>query len=169
MIYFQMPVQANSVASINIPSIGVETTLNTGSHSDLVDMGKKILYKPVLDTEFSYDLCTEGRNSYVAGHSSPAKKWQNSYPAVRVFQNVHKLQINDIIDAENQDGVKCSYKVSDVKIFSSNKIKDNTYVFPRSVFNYLMDDDKDGKSTLTLQTCDKQPGVIIAVKAEKID
>jgi sortase (surface protein transpeptidase) len=168
MCYLQLPVSADTYSTIKIPAIGVDTGLNYGSHANLSDMAEKILYKPVLDIEYSYDLCTPEHNTYIAGHSAPALKWQNKYPAVRVFQNLKDLKVGDTIEANRNNGQSCSYKVTDVRKFRSERIKDKSYRFPISVFNYLMDDDADGKSTLTLQTCDTEPGVIIVVKAEAV-
>ena len=168
MSYSQLPVNAATYSTIKIPAINVDTGLNYGSHANLNDMAEKILYNPVLDIEFSYDICTMGHNTYIAGHSAPVQKWQNKYPAVRVFQDLNALRIGDTIDAARNDGQNCSYKVTDVRKFRSERIKDKSYRFPISVFKYLMEDNAEGKTTLTLQTCDTEPGVIIAVKAELV-
>ena len=168
MCYFQLPVNADTYSTIKIPTLNIDTGLNYGSHANLNDMAEKILYNPVLDVEYSYDLCSIGHNTYIAGHSAPALKWQNKYPAVRVFQDLNALQMGDTINAARNDGQNCSYKVTDVRKFRSERIRDKSYRFPISVFKYLMEDDSEGKTTLTLQTCDPEPGVIIAVKAELV-
>ena len=168
MSYLQLPVSADTYSTIQIPSIGLDVGLNYGSHAKLADMAEKILYKPVLDIDYSYDLCTPKHNTYIAGHSAPALKWQSKYPGVRDFENLKDLKEGDIINANRNDGQKCSYKVTEIRKFRSERIKDKSYRFPISVFKYLMEDNVDGKSTLTLQTCDPEPGVIIAIKAEAV-
>jgi sortase (surface protein transpeptidase) len=105
------------------------------------------------------DLCSDG-NAYIAGHSSPTKRNQK---AGKIFANLHKVKRGDIVTAKD-----CKYEVRSITVLTGTANRDGiTYKYPENEKEYIRANIfKSG--TLTLQTCTKQLGQILVIKAIKL-
>ena len=105
------------------------------------------------------DLCSTG-NAYIAGHSSPTKRKQK---AGRVFQNLHKLKIGQLIQTND-----CEYRIESITVISGRANPNGiSYKFNQDQINFVKENTYTN-GTLTLQTCTKKLGQILIIKAQKI-
>lgn len=149
-----------TISKINLTNI----SLAKSSISTIADMDKKMLYAPVVEDKISPDLCSDYGNSYISGHSEPAKSSDKNYPGVNIFSNLHELEVDDIINVTNSKGVQCAYKVTgwDTAITGVNNS------VSREIFTNAYFPDTD-KVTLTIQTCQKGSATVrLLLRAEKI-
>jgi len=157
---------AKNLPSISIPAINIyNRSLDYGTINDLSNLDKRLLYNPVVESQSSADLCTLQKNSYIVGHSEPAIASTSGYPGVYVFSDLNQLNPGDIINVTNQNGASCSYKVTNWEKVVTNS-QDQV---PLSVFNNLYNPNTGGKSTLTIQTCQKgSASVRLILRAEMV-
>jgi sortase (surface protein transpeptidase) len=100
-----------NATTLSIPKLGIfNSTLNEGSLRNIPDIDNKLLYGAVLENQVSNSPCSIG-HSYIYGHSEPAESWQNAYPGVRIFANLHTLGIGDRIEIKTKTGQSCVYEL----------------------------------------------------------
>lgn len=140
---------------LKINSIGLNTQVVNASQS-LSQASRLMDNNPVNQGS---ELCSDD-HSYIAGHSSPTKRNQK---AGRVFANLHKLEVGDLIQAND-----CQYEVREIRVLTGKANRNGiTYTFDLEDWEYAVYNVFEG-GTLTLQTCTKKLGQILIIKAVKI-
>jgi len=156
---------ASSGPSLSIPAINLQSNLDYATIQNLADLDNKILYNPAVESAISADVCTAGRNSYIAGHSEPAIASTKNYPAVYVFSRLTELKPGDKIFVTGRNGASCTYQVTHWETVVTNQ---NDQV-PQSVFNNLYNPNTNGRSMLTIQTCQKGSATVrLILRAEMV-
>ena len=141
--------------TLKIDSINLNTQVVNASQS-LSQASRLMDNNPVNQAS---QLCSDD-HSYIAGHSSPTKRNQK---AGRVFANLHKLEIGDLIQAND-----CQYEVKEIRVLTGRANRNGfTYTFDLDDWEYAVSDTFEN-GTLTLQTCTKKLGQILIIKAQKI-
>jgi len=154
LILAPISTQANT-QSLQIDSINLSTQVVNAS-------GTMAQNYKLLDTNpinQGSDLCSND-NAYIAGHSSPTKRNQK---AGRVFQNLHKLKIGQLIQTND-----CKYRIESITVISGRANPNGiSYKFNQDQINFVLENTFEN-GTLTLQTCTKKLGQILIIKAQKI-
>ena len=154
LILAPISTQANT-QSLQIDSINLSTQVVNAS-------GTMAQNYKLLDTDpinQGSDLCSND-NAYIAGHSSPTKRNQK---AGRVFQNLHKLKIGQLIQTND-----CKYRIESITVISGRANPNGiSYKFNQDQINFVLENTFEN-GTLTLQTCTKKLGQILIIKAQKI-
>lgn len=157
-IFINLLIPINTTAqseAFTIKSIKLTTTVQKVSGDDL-KANSDIMDNTAINQ--GDDLCSNG-NAYIAGHSSPTKRRQK---AGRVFANLHKVKRGDIVTSKD-----CKYEVRSVTILTGKANRDGiSYHFTKKEADFVKENTFEN-GTLTLQTCTKQLGQILVIKAIK--
>jgi LPXTG-site transpeptidase (sortase) family protein len=154
-------------AKVSIPAINLtDVSLDYGTVNDMALLQRKLLFNPVVENQLTQDFCGQGGdNSYLMGHSEPSIPSEDSYPAARVFRNLHKLKLGDVIQTTNLQNEACSYQIT--KIFRVTT--DQTGYVPGDIYNDLFWPAADGASILTIQTCELGSATVrLIIRAKRI-
>jgi sortase (surface protein transpeptidase) len=150
--------------SIEIPGLNLKSDLQPATIANLKDLDKKMLDTPVFEKNYAQNICSETGNTYILGHSEPAKFSQRGYSGVYVFNKLHTLKPGDIINLTSFSGEKCSYKV-----FGWDKVEtDDQDRVSQSEFDRALQPNYDFPS-LTIQTCQLGSATVrLLLRAERI-
>jgi sortase (surface protein transpeptidase) len=160
------PKPSPNQASITIPKIGLNgVKVHYASMLNLADLDNKMLYRPIVENQLTPDFCTPGKNTYMLGHSEPAISSTRNMPGVYIFSNLHKLQAGDLIHVRGNQGQTCSYRVTHWEKVTT----DSQDRVSSEVFYNLLYPKNGGKTTLTVQTCQKGSATVrLILRAELV-
>ncbi len=155
----------SNTPNITINSIEMKNQkLQYATIKKIDDLYSKMQQTPIVESNYAPDLCTKNKNAYVMGHSEPSyfgEKGNGLY----AFSRLEEVEIGDVITVTNIQGQECSYKATGwdfVRTDSQDQIT-------REQFNKLFYPKNGGKSTLTLQTCQKGSSTVrLILRAEMI-
>lgn len=150
---------------ITIQSIGMnKQELQYASIKRIDDLYSKMQQTAIIEDGYAPDLCTKNKNAYVLGHSEPSYFGETGN-GVYVFSRLEEVEVGDIITVTNNQGQECSYKATAWDFVRT----DNADQITREQFNKLFYPKNGGKSTLTLQTCQKGSSTVrLILRAEMI-
>lgn len=152
-------------SSITIQSIGMnKQELQYASIKRIDDLYTKMKQTAIVEDGYAPDLCTKNKNAYVLGHSEPSYFGEIGN-GVHAFSRLEEVEVGDIITVTNIQGQECSYKAIAWDFVRT----DNADQITRDQFNKLFYPKNGGKSTLTLQTCQKGSSTVrLILRAEMI-
>jgi len=151
--------------TLSIPSISVFTNVSYGSIKNPGVLDNQMLHRPVVESYFAADACTDGQNTYITGHSEPATTSTSDFAGVRAFDRLTELQPGDRIYLTGQNGKSCIYQVTHWETAVTNDANQVS----ASVFQNLYSPQTNGRSMLSIQTCQKGSAhVRLIVRAELV-
>ena len=158
-------VEAVNYPSITIQSIGMNRQeLQYATIKRIDDLYSKMKRTPIIEDNYSPDLCTKNKNAYVLGHSEPSYFGETGN-GLYTFSRLEEVQVGDIITVTNIQGQECSYRATAWDFVRTDSADQIT----RDQFNKLFYPSNGGKSTLTLQTCQKGSTTVrLILRAEMI-
>lgn len=74
----------------------------------LNDLYTKMRQTPIVENNYSPDLCTKGKNSYIMGHSEPSYLGEKG-DGLYAFSRLEEVEIGDIIKVTNVQGKTNTY------------------------------------------------------------
>jgi sortase (surface protein transpeptidase) len=151
--------------SISIESIGMNNQkIQYATIKKINDLYSKMRQTPIVESNYAPDLCTKEKNSYIMGHSEPSY-FGEAGTGLYAFSRLEEVEIGDIISVTNIQGQACKYKATAWDFVRT----DNQDKITKEQFNKLFYPKNGGKSTLTLQTCQKGSSTIrLILRAEMI-
>jgi sortase (surface protein transpeptidase) len=151
--------------SISIESIGMKKQkLQYATIKKIDNLYSKMQQTPIVENGYTPDLCTVGKNSYIMGHSEPSYEGEKG-AGLYAFSRLEEVEIGDFINVTNLDGQTCNYQATSWD-FVRTDIQDK---ITKEQFNKLFFPKNGGKSTLTLQTCQKGSSTVrLILRAEMI-
>jgi sortase (surface protein transpeptidase) len=137
--------------SISIESIGMKNQkLQYATIKKIDNLYSKMQQTPIVENGYTPDLCTNNKNAYIMGHSEPSYEGEKG-AGLYVFSRLEEVEIGDIITVTNLKGQTCNYQATGWDFVRT----DNQDKITREQFNKVFFPKNGGKSTLTLQTCQK--------------
>ena len=137
--------------SISIESIGMNNQkLQYATIKKINDLYSKMRQTPIVESNYALDLCTKEKNSYIMGHSEPSYSGEIG-SGLYAFSRLEEVKIGDTISVTNIQGQTCKYRATAWDFVRTN----NQDKITKEQFNKLFYPKNGGKSTLTLQTCQK--------------
>jgi sortase (surface protein transpeptidase) len=151
--------------SISIESIGMSNQkIQYATIKKIKDLYSKMRQTPIVESSYAPDLCTKEKNSYMMGHSEPSYFGEIGV-GLYAFSRLEEVEIGDIISVTNIQGQTCNYQATSWDFVRT----DNQDKITKEQFNKLFYPKNGGKSTLTLQTCQKGSSTVrLILRAEMI-
>lgn len=142
----------NTNGSFSIKGIGLSDILvGYDSINNIDRVNNNLRYSPIIENQMAYDFCTQGKNTYLMGHSEPGSAADIGHSASYVFDRLHTIRAGERIQATNAQGISCTYEVETIwELYT-----DSQGAVTSADFSNLMYPATNGDGILTIQTCIK--------------
>ncbi|GAB4147888.1 MAG: hypothetical protein OHK0017_10110 [Patescibacteria group bacterium] len=153
-------------STLTISKIGLNNVkLQYSSIYKLDELYQKMRRTPIVETQLGSPICADSGNTYITGHSEPSSLADVPYAGSYIFSRLNELQVGDVIDMTNSDGVSCKYQVYAWEVL----VTDTNDQVDIDEFNKAYFPSHD-RPTLTIQTCKKGSATVrLLLRAEKIE